>query len=149
MDFGLTKKTIKDLVDSFDHAESIWDKDFLAVEQAECFSERYIIMPITPSAEQYSLIFLYMIDKIISATSFNNGERGVKVHSVIVHETDTGYAQSFRDDLRMVTYNLSDIKFSEGVMNEWSDPKMFSKLIEATAEGTTCFTNSKVEQQVT
>lgn len=149
MDFGLTKKTIKDLVDSFDHAESIWDRDFLALEQAECFSERYVVMPVTPSAEQYSLLFLFMIDKIIKATEFNNGEKNVKVYSVIVHETDTGYAQAFVEDLNMVNYSLEDIKFSEGVKNEWSDSEMFDKLIEADKIGKSCFINSEVEQQIT
>jgi len=149
MDFGLMKTTIKDLIDSFDHAESIWDKDFLAVEQGEGFSDRYIIMPVTPSAEQYSLLFLFLVDKIIQTTEFNNGEKNVRVSSVKVHETDTGYAESFYDDLFMVEYSLSDIKFSEGIKNEWNDPKMFDKLIEADRTKTICFRNPSVEQQIT
>ena len=149
MDFGLMKNNIKDIIDSFDHAESIWVKDFLAVEQAECFSNRYIIMPVTPSAEQYSLLFLFLIDNIIKVTEFNNGEKNVRVSSVIVHETDTGYAQAFREDLSLVTYNLDDITFSEGVKNEWNDPKMFDKLTEANNTQSICFRNPKVEQQIT
>jgi len=148
MDFGLMKKNIKDLIDSFDHAESIWEKDFLAVEQGECFSERYIIMPVTPSAEQYALLFLFMIQKIIKATEFNNGEKNVRISSVIVHETDTGYAEAFSDDIHLVDYKLEDIKFSKGVKDEWSDPKMFDKLIIADLEKTICFKNPKVVQQV-
>ena len=148
MDFGLTKKTVKNLIDSFDHAESIWAKDYLAVDQASCFSERYIIMPVTPSAEQYSLLFLFLVDKIIKTTVFNNGEKNVRVHSIIVHETDTGYAQAFKEDLKMVDYNLEDIVFSEGIKKEWDDPKMYDKLIEATKKGTTCFNNPEVVQQV-
>ena len=148
MDFGLMKNNIKDIIDSFDHAESIWSKDQLAVEQAGCFSERYVTMPVTPSAEQYSLLFLFIIDNIIKATEFNNNEKNVRVFSVIVHETDTGYAQAFREDLSLVTYNLDDIVFSEGVKNEWNDPKMFDKLIEASKTGVTCFRNPVVKQQI-
>jgi 6-pyruvoyltetrahydropterin/6-carboxytetrahydropterin synthase len=148
MDFGLMKNNIKDIIDSFDHAESIWSKDQLAVEQAECFSERHVIMPVTPSAEQYSLLFLFIIDNIIKATEFNNNEKNVRVFSVIVHETDTGYAQAFREDLSLVTYNLDDIVFSEGVKNEWNDPKMFDKLTEASKTGVACFKNPIVKQQI-
>jgi 6-pyruvoyltetrahydropterin/6-carboxytetrahydropterin synthase len=148
MDFGLMKNNIKDIIDSFDHAESIWSKDQLAVEQAGCFSERHVIMPVTPSAEQYSLLFLFIIDNIIKATEFNNNEKNVRVFSVIVHETDTGYAQAFREDLSLVTYNLDDIVFSEGVKNEWNDPKMFDKLTEASKTGDICFRNPVVKQQI-
>ncbi len=89
-----------------------------------------------------------MIDKIIKATEFNNGEDNVRVHSVVVHETDTGYAQSFRDDLTLVNYNLEDIIFSKGVTDEWYNPKMFDELIEATNKGNSCFRNPSVKQQV-
>jgi len=148
MDFGLTKHNIKTLIDSFDHAESIWSKDFLALEQAQCFSERYVVLPVSPSAEQYSLFFLFIIDKIIKATEFNNGEKNVKVSKVIVHETDTGYAESYFDDLKFAKFSLDEFKFSKGVVDEWEDPEMFNKLIEADKTGTTCFINPKVEQQV-
>ena len=148
MDFGLMKNTIKDLIDSFDHAESIWCKDQLAVEQAECLSERYIIMPVTPSAEQYSLLFLFIIDKIIRATIFNNGEKNVRVHSVKVHETDTGYAQAFANDLYMVNYNLKNIIFSDGIKQEWKSPTMFDDLIESDRTGIPCFENPVVDQQI-
>ena len=147
MDFGLTKKTIKDLIDSFDHAESIWGMDKLALEQAKEFSDRYVVMPVTPSAEQYSLMFLYIIDKIINATEFNNGENNVRVHSVRVHETDTGYAESFREDLNLVTYTLDDIIFSAHVTNEWADPTMYKTLVD-NPDGAKCFKMEPVLQQV-
>jgi 6-pyruvoyltetrahydropterin/6-carboxytetrahydropterin synthase len=148
MDFGLMKNNIKDFIDSFDHAESIWNKDFVATEQAECFSERYIIMPVTPSAEQYSLLFLFLINKVIKATEFNNNEKNVRVSSVIVHETDTGYAQAFIDDLSLVDYELEDIIFSNGIKREWVDPNMFDKLIKADHDKSYCFKNSPVIQQI-
>ncbi len=43
-----------------------------------------------------------------------NGERDVTLNSVIVHETDTGYAQCFRSDAcnrRMGDIELSRIDF--------------------------------------
>lgn len=129
MDFGLMKGTIKDVVDSFDHAYSVWDKesdkfkDFIKEE-----SDRYIVMPVSPSAEAYSLMFLYVIDKLLQATEFNNGEQDVTVSSVRVHETATGYAESFREDLAWWQYNLDDIEFSKGIVNEWSDRHMYAKL---------------------
>ena len=55
LDFGLMKGTIKDVVDAFDHAYSLWDKE---EEKFQTFmtenSDRYITMPVSPSAEAYS-----------------------------------------------------------------------------------------------
>ena len=105
-------------------------------------------MPVSPSAEQYSLLFLYVVDKIIDATEFANGEGNVQVSSVRVHETDTGYAEAFQEDLSMVNYNLHDIILSEQVTAEFSDPDMWDKLIEATDTRSKCFFNKKIEQQI-
>lgn len=129
-DFGLTKETIKDIIDSFDHAYSMWDKESADFQKfIKDNSARYIIMPVSPSAEMYSLMFFYIIDKILKNTEFNNGEGNIKLHSVRVHETATGYAESFREDLEIWNYQLEDITFSEQIMEEWKDPKMYDKLI--------------------
>jgi len=144
MDFGLMKGTIKDLIDSFDHAYSMWDRE------QESFKEfmkdnscRWIQMPVSPSAEQYSLMLLYIIDKIVQSTHFANGEKDVEVYSVRVHETDTGYAESFRDDLQWVTYTLDNIEFSQGIKDEWYDPEMYEKLKGAVKNNEKCFFNEK------
>ena len=130
VDFGLLKTTIKDIVDSFDHAWSYWNReseDFRAFVRKE--SARWIEMPVSPSAEMYSLMFFFILDKVIQNTEFNNGEKGVRLHSVRVHETETGYAESFRDDLvEQWNYTLNDIKFSEQVCKEWTNPYMWEML---------------------
>ncbi len=147
-DFGLTKGTIKDIVDSFDHAYSLWDKEsdeFKAFIKKE--SDRYIEMPVSPSAEAYSLMFLYIIDKIINATEFNNGEQSVSVSSVRVAETVTGYAEAFREDLDWFEFGLEDITFSQGIKDEWADPEMYDKLIAFDGDNKP-FINPVVEQQV-
>ena len=150
MDFGLMKGTIKDFIDGFDHAYSMWNKES---DEFQSFmtnhSNRWIKMPVSPSAEAYSLMFLYVIDKIVKATEFNNGEIDVEVSSVRVHETATGYAESFRDDLDWFQYDLDDIKLSEGITSEFKDPEMFNKLINYTKNGDKKpFINNIVEQQV-
>ena len=149
MDFGLSKGTIKDFIDGFDHCWQMWTKEspeFKGFIKEN--SDRWIEMPTSPSAEQYSLMFLYVIDKIIKATDFNNGEGNVQVSSVIVHETDTGYAESFIEDLKWVDYTLDDIKLSKQVQAEFQDPKMFKKLKKAVKSNTKCFFNSKIDQQI-
>lgn len=132
VDFGLLKGTIKDFIDSFDHAYSMWTrekddfKDFI-----ESHSERWIEMPVSPSAEMYSLMFYAVINAILKNTEFNNGERGVTLHSVRVHETDTGYAESFeRDYNRLWQYDLGSIIISDKIKSEWKDPEMWDKLLE-------------------
>ena len=149
MDFGLSKGTIKDFIDGFDHCWQMWSNES---EEFKTYikenSDRWIEMPVSPSAEQYSLLFLYVIDSIIKSTEFNNGEGEVKVQSVRVHETDTGYAEAFWDDLHMVHYTLDDIVLSKQVQEEFKDPEMFNKLKNAIKTNSKCFINSKIEKQV-
>ena len=141
MDFGLMKGPIKNFIDSFDHAYSLWDRE---EEEFKAFikkqSERWVEMPVSPSAEMYSLMFFFVVDKIISQTVFNNGEKQVRLHSVRVHETASGYAESFAEDLDYWHFTLNDIIFSEKVVSEWKDPKMYDKLKRGDL-----FINPKVE----
>jgi len=150
MDFGLMKGTIKDLIDSFDHAYSMWTTESTEFKEfIKSNSERWIEMPVSPSAEAYSLMLLFIIDKMVQATKFNNGEKEVQVASVRVHETDTGYAESFREDLDYFKYSLSDIIFSNQVKAEWKDPEMYDKLIKYHKEIETIenrFNSSKVKK---
>jgi len=148
VDFGLMKSTIKDFIDSFDHATLIWENDSDMLSSACSVSSRYILTPVSTSAEQQALLFLYVVDKIVKATEFNNGEKKPKVKAVIVHETDTGYAKAKRKDLKWVNYTLDDIHISNDIKQEWKDPKMFDKLIEATKNGIKCFVNPTVPRQV-
>ncbi len=138
-DFGLTKGMIKELIDSFDHATAIWsgdDKSYIA--DIKKHSLRWVELPVSPSAEQFSRVIFLMVDKIISQTRMANGEKNVSVHSVIVHETDTGYAQGFREDAYselMGKIDLTKIIFSPQVKAEWNDSMMWEKLLEGEVFG--------------
>lgn len=131
-DFGLLKQGPRTLIDAFDHAVAIWsgdDPDYVAACQR--FSERWIRIPVSPSAEQFSRLFFVLIDRLLGLTSMANGEADVRLHSVIVHETETGYAQCFRDDAinpRMGLIALEDIVFSEAIRNDWPDPELYERL---------------------
>ena len=131
-DFGLLKGHIKDLIDSFDHAIAFWDKDEAEyIDYCKKFSARWISLPVSPSAEQFSRVFFVLIDAMLKQTTMQNGEADVVLHSVIVHETQTGYAQCFKADIdnpRMGLIELANIIFSTQVCNEWSDTKMYDKL---------------------
>jgi len=133
-DFGLMKTTIKDIIDSFDHAITLWDKDDKEyIESATKFSQRYVILPLNPSAEQFSRIFFVIIDKLLSLTNMKNGEKEVKLHSVITHETESGYAECFYEDAynfkNMGEIDLNKIIFSKQIQKEWKDTKMWEKIL--------------------
>ncbi len=131
-DFGLLKHCPRTLIDAFDHAVAIWsgdDPDYIAATQR--FSERWIRIPVSPSAEQFSRLFFVLIDRQLDLTDMKNGEADVRLHSVIVHETETGYAQCFREDvanLRMGLIAMDEIEFSPAIRNDWPDPELFDKL---------------------
>lgn len=146
-DFGLLKAHIKDLIDSFDHAITFWNRDDPAYIQAcKEFSARWVSLPVSPSAEQFSRVIFYWADKVLQNTQTQNGECDISVYSVIVHETATGYAQCFKEDIKnpqMGLLSLEDFEFSQQVKNEWGDPKMFDKLKQGQP-----FINPKPQQQV-
>lgn len=131
-DFGLLKNHIKDLIDSFDHAVTFWDKDDLEyIDFCKKFSARWISLPVSPSAEQFSRVIFYWADKILQNTQTQNGEQDVAVYSVIVHETATGYAQCFYEDVinpKMGELLLDNCIFSPQIMAEWGDSLMIEKL---------------------
>ena len=132
-DFGLTKRSIKEMIDSFDHAITLWSKDDVAyVSAMKTYSNRWIELPVSPSAEQFSRVIYLIVERILSCTGMQNGEREVTLHSIIVHETETGYAQGFKEDahnLQMGEIKLEEIHFSPQVQSEWSDPELWKKLL--------------------
>ncbi len=135
-DFGLTKLYIKELIDSFDHGITLWNKDNTDyLEAMKAHSNRWVELPVSPSAEQFSRVIYLIVERILACTDMVNGERAVKLHSIIVHETETGYAQGFREDAHselMGKIALEDILFSKHVQSEWSDVKLWDKLLNHT-----------------
>jgi 6-pyruvoyltetrahydropterin/6-carboxytetrahydropterin synthase len=146
-DFGLMKGTIRDVIDAFDHAICFWNKDEAEyIRLCQQFSARWISLPVSPSAEQFARLFFVVIDRILAQTLMNNGESDVRLHSVIAHETDTGYAQAFREDAynhKMGEILLEEIIFSAQCQQEWRDPHMYQKLLSKTP-----FSNPSVPLQV-
>ncbi|MCW0060324.1 6-carboxytetrahydropterin synthase QueD, partial [Burkholderia pseudomallei] len=57
-----------------------------------------MLLPVSPSGGQFSRVFFRLVDAALSCARMSNGEAGVRLHSIIVHETEVGYAQCFRDD---------------------------------------------------
>ncbi|MCK4440634.1 MAG: 6-carboxytetrahydropterin synthase [Sulfurovaceae bacterium] len=135
-DFGLTKLYIKELIDSFDHAITLWSGDNTEyLKDMKKHSSRWIELPVSPSAEQFSRVIFLLVERVLACTGMVNGERDVKLHSIIVHETESGYAQGFKDDAYsslMGKIDLNDIIFSKQIQNEWSDNRLWSKLLTQT-----------------
>lgn len=132
-DFGLMKRGMKELIDSFDHGVAIWDGDdeeYIASMKEH--SNRWVILPVSPSCEQFSRILFLMLDRLLGSTQMINGEQGVKLHSIIVHETETGYAQAFEEDAYselMGIISLESIVFSNEVREGWSDSRLWEKML--------------------
>jgi len=133
-DFGLTKRSIKEMIDSFDHAITLWSKDDTEYLQAmKKYSNRWVELPVSPSAEQFSRVIYLIVERILACTDMRNGEKEVKLHSIIVHETETGYAQGFKEDAHstlMGLIKLEDIIFSEQIQSEWTDVGLWDKLLK-------------------
>ena len=91
------------------------------------------------------MIFFWS-DEILKQTATQNGEADVSVYSVIAHETATGYAQCFREDvenLQMGKLTQSGFDFSEQIKSEWGMPDMLDKLAAKLG-----FTNPQAAHQV-
>jgi len=133
-DFGLTKLYMKTLIDAFDHGITLWrEDDPHYLEAMKRYSSRWIELPVSPSAEQFARVIYLMLERVLSCMQMQNGERNVRLHSIIVHETQTGYAQAFEEDAHselMGKIELSEITFSEQVKCEWEDPELWDKLLK-------------------
>ncbi|WP_294960726.1 6-carboxytetrahydropterin synthase [Sulfurimonas sp.] len=131
-DFGLMKQNMKALVESFDHGVTIWSEDDTEyIQNMKKHSQRWVELPVSPSCEQFSRVIFVMIDRLLQLTSSVNGEKEVKLNSVIVHETDTGYAQAFSYDAYskdMGYIELDSIIFSNEVKSDWADSKLWEKV---------------------
>ncbi|HHO42544.1 MAG TPA: 6-carboxytetrahydropterin synthase [Epsilonproteobacteria bacterium] len=132
-DFGLIKHTMHAIIDAFDHAITLWSEDDIGYRNdIKKHSARWIELPVSPSAEQFSRIFYLIFEKILASTQMTNGEKEVKVYSVIVHETKTGYAQSFYKDAHselMGSISLEKIIFSSTIKDEWVDKLLWDKIL--------------------
>jgi len=131
-DFGLMKQNMKALIESFDHSIAIWDGDSKAyISDMQRHSDRWVLLPVSPSCEQFSRVIFLMLDKLLELTSTVNGEKEVKVNSIIVHETATGYAQCFKEDAyskNMGEISFENIIFSDEVKNDWGDNQLWEKI---------------------
>ncbi|WP_373031935.1 6-pyruvoyl tetrahydropterin synthase family protein [Sulfurovum sp.] len=131
-DFGLMKQNMKDLIDSFDHTITLWDGDDQEyISDMKKHSDRWVQLPVSPSAEQFSRVIFILINELLKLTSMVNGERKVKLNSVIVHETATGYAQGFEEDAYsklMGNININEIIFSDRVRADWRDSVLWDKI---------------------
>jgi len=133
-DFGLMKQSIKDLIESFDHAIALWSEDDEGyLEDMKKHSDRWVELPVSPSAEQFSRIIFVMVDKMLSCIKMINGEKEVSLHSIIVHETKTGYAQGFKADAynkKMGLIEPAKIIFSQAVKDDWHDKELWEKVLD-------------------
>ncbi|MCR6570994.1 6-carboxytetrahydropterin synthase [Campylobacter insulaenigrae] len=131
-DFGLLKDEIRQIIDSFDHAITLFkndDSEYL--KDMKRHSKRWIILPVNVSAENFVRVFFILIDTLLQKTKMFNGEQGVKLQSIIVHETRTGYAQGFKEDAYsefLPKINLEDIEFSEAIQDDWKDKNFYINL---------------------
>lgn len=135
IDFGVLKNEIRDLIDSFDHTAIFWDRDDDEyIGFIKKFSKRWVSLPVSPSAEQLSRVIFLLVEKGLKINKIDNGERDIKVNSIIIHETDTGYAQCFKDDVygnNMELINIEEIEFSNEIKKDWKEKNMWNKILKA------------------
>ena len=131
-DFGLLKGYVGQIIDSFDHAITLFNKDDENyIKDIKKYSARWVSLPVNVSAENFCRVFFVLIDTLLKQTKMINGEQGVSLQSIIVHETQTGYAQGFKEDAYseiLPKISLDEIEFSKAIQDEWSDINFYEKL---------------------
>jgi len=132
-DFGLLKNHVKCFLDGFDHASLFWEKESPAYAKAmKEHSRRWVCLPVSPTAEQLTRVIFVAAQALLDNTEKANGDDTARVHSVILHETETGSAQCFREDAYdadMGEIDLARVVFSDEIKAGWADPKMWEKLL--------------------
>jgi 6-pyruvoyltetrahydropterin/6-carboxytetrahydropterin synthase len=126
LDFTRVKELFGWFIDSFDHSVAIWNKDKSAyIEAMKAHSDRWVVMPVNPSAEQFARVIFWFARRALK------GEKNIDVNSVIVHETQSSYAQAFKEDItnpKMGVIKYEDFSFSEAVRKDWKKRDRFEKL---------------------
>ena len=119
---------------ALDHASLFWEREASKYKtMMKAHSKRWVQLPVSPTAEQLTRVIFVAAQALLDATVKTNGDETARVHSVILHETETGYAQCFREDAYdagMGEIALKKIVFSPQVKREWRDPKMWDKLLK-------------------
>lgn len=148
MDFGLMKDHIKKFVDSMDHAYLLCSADKESFKTfIHSYCDRYITLPFNPSAEMLSMFVFWGIEKLLKHTEFSNGEGNVEVYSVKYHETATGSATCFREDMENIwKKEYEDVRFSQQIQKEWDSLDM-SNLFNSKGEEA-YFICPEIEQQI-
>lgn len=145
-DFGLMKGSVKSFIDSMDHCYILCSKDDEAFKDfIKNSCDRWIELPFNPSAECLSMFIHYGINYILSMTRTANGESGdLRCVGVRYHETTTGWAECNQTDLGILWESewWDQIKFSEGVTNEWHED-----LLSIFIDGDTVW-NPEIDQQI-
>jgi len=125
IDFGLLKSNLGTFADSFDHALMVWNEDEVAKKVAMDSSERVVYSPYNLTAENMSKMFFMGAMGILNSCEFQHNEDNVQVHSVIVHETTTGYAQCFEEDISFMDIKRwQEIAFSSRIRDDWKDTSL-------------------------
>lgn len=124
LDFGLLKGPVKEFIDSMDHCHLICSRDSEAYRDFFMkHNDRWILLPFNPSAEMLSLFIMRFTQFILEHMEFANGEdAGLKVKSCTVHETATGKATAYEEDIKTIWSDIywPGIMFSNGVIDDWS-----------------------------
>lgn len=119
---------VKTFIESFDHTYCLWQKEEQGFKDfIYRYNRRVAEIPVSPSAEGFALLFFYVIDRILQTLPRINGEGNIQLRSVRVHETATGYAEAFREDLESVKFGWQDIHFSEAVKADWQTTGWWEK----------------------
>ena len=119
-DFGLMKREIKALIDSFDHSTIFYANDSDEYKNAiKTLSARWVQLPFNASCEQMARVFFALIDKILNQTIMKNGENGVFLKAITLKETARGWARFTRKDFESFErVRLDEIIFSQQVKAE-------------------------------
>ncbi len=129
VDFGLLGGEVKQFFDAFDHSHMMWKREE-RYEFFEDFSERFIGVPFSPSAENMAIFAYRVCAQILAKTQLNNGEGRLHISSVRVHETESGWAEATAEDLGLVDYPLNSVEFKH--WKGWNDILSRSMYVKAT-----------------
>lgn len=119
IDFGLLKDEVRSFIDCFDHTHLLWNKEETKLNQTiKSINERWIEFPFNPTSEALALYMHYTIDKILQQKKFKNGEGDMKVKSVRLHETATGYAETEQNEQLLMKMPLEPghVKYSPAIL---------------------------------
>lgn len=134
IDFGMMKHYFSDIIQLFNHSTIFCSDDQNEnIELIKHYNPRWIAIPFNPSIEQFARIIFFFVHHFLPLIPYENGEKEIRLHSVIVHEGEATSVECYEEDLLNTNLGIiepSKIILSSELQQELKFPHIWTQILQ-------------------